>query len=107
MNETKPKKEKLNIKEIIKHIKETNLKTKKEKERYLKRYKYMKTDYEFLYNLIVNNDLEDNKNKEINILNRMLEEINNIEENKVSKEKGEKKIGELLVDTYVKPKLKD
>ena len=28
----------------------------------------MKTDYEFLYNLIVNNDLEDNKNKEINIL---------------------------------------
>ena len=33
----------------------------------------------------------------------MLKQINNIEEKKVSKENGEKRIGELLVDTYVKP----
>ena len=107
MNEPPPKKEKLNIKKIINHIKESDLKTKKEKEGYLKKYKYMKMDYTFLYNLIVNNDLEDNKNKEVNILNTMMEQINNIEEKKVSKENGEKKIGELLVDTYVKPVMKN
>ena len=103
MNEPPPKKEKLDIKEIIIHIKNSDLKTKKQKEEYLKKYKYIKTDYTFLYNLVINNDLDDNSNKDVNILNMMLFQIDNIDKKKISKQKGEAVIGQALVDTYVKP----
>jgi len=103
MNILPPKKEQLDIKQIILDLKDSNLKTKQEKEEYLSKYKYIKTDYTFLYNLVVNNDLNDNNNKDINVLNTMLKQIKKIDNNEVSKEKGELEVGELLVDTYVKP----
>ena len=98
-----PKKEQLDIKQIILDLKDSKLKTKQEKEEHLSKYKYIKTDYTFLYNLVVNNDLDDNNNKDINVLNTMLRQIKKIDNNEVSKEKGELEVGELLVDTYVKP----
>lgn len=98
-----PKIEQLDIKQIILDLKDSDLKTKQEKEEYLKKYKHIKTDYKFLYNLIINNDLHDNNNKDINVLNTMLNQIKKIDNNEVSKEKGELVVGELLVDTYVKP----
>ena len=98
-----PKIEQLDIKQIILDLKDSNLKTKQEKEEHLSKYKYIKTDYTFLYNLVVNNDLDDNNNKDINVLNTMLRQIKKIDNNEVSKEKGELEVGELLVDTYVKP----
>ena len=77
----------------------------KKKIKYLKKYKYMQTDYEFLYKLIINHDLNDNSIKEVNILNQMLEKIEDIKDNKVSQKKGEEQIGKVLVDEYVMPML--
>ena len=74
-----------------------------EKEQELSKYKYIKTDYTFLYNLVVNNDLDDNTNKDINVLNTMLRQIKKIDNKEVSKENGERKVGELLAETYIKP----
>ena len=65
----------------------------------------MQTDYEFLYKLIINHDLNDNSIKEVNILNQMLEKIEDIKDNKVSQKKGEEQIGKVLVDEYVMPML--
>lgn len=103
MNGPPPKKENLDIKQIILDLKDSNLKTKQEKEEHLSKYKYIKTDYTFLYNLVVNNDLDDNTNKDINVLNTMLRQIKKIDNKEVSKENGEREVGELLAETYVKP----
>ena len=103
--EPPPKIQPLNIKEIINTIKDSDLNNGEKKINYLKKYKYIKTDYAFLYNIIVNNDLNDNSIKEVNILNKMLLQIDDINENKISKKDGEEKIGQVLVDTYVKPML--
>lgn len=101
-----PKIETLNIKNIILEIKKSeDMNTKEKKIKYLKKYKYMKTDYEFLYNLIINNDLNDNNIKEVKILNQMLGKIDDIKDKKVSKKKGEEDIGKVLVDEYVMPML--
>ena len=101
-----PKIEKLDIKVIINDIKNNaELNTKEKKIKYLKKYRYMQTDYEFLYNLIINNDLNDNTIKEVNILNQMLGKIEDIKDNKVSQKKGEEQIGKVLVDEYVMPML--
>ena len=71
-----PKVEPLNIKKIILEIKDSeDLNTKDKKIKHLKKYRYMKTDYEFLYNLIINNDLNDDTIKEVKILNQMLGKI--------------------------------
>ena len=48
MNGPPPKKENLDIKQIILDLKDSNLKTKQEKEEHLSKYKYIKTDYTFL-----------------------------------------------------------
>jgi hypothetical protein len=100
-----PKKQELNIRDIIIYIKNTELKTTDEKIKYLKKYKYIQTDYTFLYNIIINNNLDDNSIKEVKILNIMLSQINNINDNKISKQKCEESIGKVLVDEYVNPLL--
>ena len=101
-----PKIEPLNIKNIILEIKDSeDLNTKDKKVKHLKKYRYMKTDYEFLYNLIINNDLNDDTIKEVKILNQMLGKIEDIKDKKVSKKKGEEDIGKVLVDEYVMPML--
>lgn len=101
-----PKIEKLDIKAIINDIKNNGeLNTKEKKIKYLKKYRYIQTDYEFLYKLIVNHDLNDNTIKEVNILNQMLGKIEDIKDNKVSQKKGEEQIGKVLVDEYVMPML--
>ena len=101
-----PKIEPLNIKNIILEIKKNEeLNTKEKKVKYLKKYRYIKTDYEFLYNLIINHDLNDNTIKEVKILNQMLGKIDDIKDKKVSKKKGEEDIGKVLVDEYVMPML--
>jgi|TARA_B110000093_G_C12766240_1_gene324675 hypothetical protein len=107
MNELPPKKEKLDIKEIIMDLKKQNFKSKKEKENFLSKYKHIKTDYFFLYDLVVNNNLDDNTNKEINVLNTILSQLKKIDDKEVTKENGEKMVGELLVDTYIKPQMKN
>jgi hypothetical protein len=100
-----PKKQKLNIRNIFEEVKKSNLNTKEDKINYLKKYKFIEQDYNFLYNIIINNDLKNSKSKEINILNMMLSKIDDINDKKVSKKKGEEAIGQILVDTYIKPKL--
>jgi len=103
MNGPPQKKETLDIKQLILNLKELNLKTKQDKEQYFSKYKYIKTDYTFLYNLVINNDLDDNNNKNIKILNTMLTQIKKIDNKELSKENGERKVGELLAEIYVKP----
>lgn len=100
-----PKIQRLDIRAIINEVKSSNLNTKEDKINYLKKYKYIKTDYNFLYNIIINNDLKNGKSKEMNILNMMMSKIDDIKDNKVSKKKGEEEIGQVLVDTYVMPQL--
>ena len=100
-----PKIQKLDIRAIINEVKSSNLNTKEDKINYLKKYKYIRKDYNFLYNLIINKDLKNGKSKEMNILNMMMSKIDDINDNKVSKKKGEEDIGQVLVDTYVMPQL--
>jgi len=102
-----PKIQKLDISGIINEVKSLNLNTKEDKINYLKKYKYIKTDYNFLYNIIIENDLKNSKSKEMNILNMMITKIDDINNNKVTKRKGEEDIGQVLVDTYIKPKMKE
>lgn len=103
--EPPPKKERLDVYSIINYIKNSDLKNKRDKINYLKKYKYIHIDYSFLYNIIINNDLNNNTSKEVEILNKMLQNIKDINEQKVSKFEGEKEIGELIADTYIKPML--
>ena len=100
-----PKIQKLDIRAIINEVKSSNLNTKEDKIKYLKKYKYIKKDYNFLYNLIINNDLKNGRSQEMNILNMMMSKIDDINDNKVSQKKGEEEIGQVLVDTYVMPQL--
>ncbi len=100
-----PKIQKLDIRAIIDEVKNSNLNTKKDKVNYLKKYKYIEKDYNFLYNIIVNNDLKFGKSKELKILNMMLSKIEDINDEKISQRKGEEDIGNVLVDEYVKPML--
>lgn len=100
-----PKIQKLDIRAIIDEVKNSNLNTKKDKVNYLKKYKYIEKDYNFLYNIIVNNDLKFGKSKELKILNMMLSKIEDINDKKISQRKGEEDIGSVLVDEYVKPML--
>ena len=102
-----PKIQKLDISGIINEVKSSNLNTKEDKINYLKKYKYIEKDYNFLYNIIIENDLKNSKSKEMNILNMMMSKIDDISNNKVTKRKGEEDIGQILVDTYVKPKMKE
>ncbi len=55
--------------------------------------------------LIINNDLNHGKSREIKVLNTMLSKIDDIKDNKISKRKGEEEIGQVLVDEYVKPQI--
>jgi hypothetical protein len=103
MEQPPPKIEPLDIPKIIKHCKK--YRNKKEKLDYLKKYKHIQIDYKFLYNLILNNDLNNNNLKDVQILNYMLKQTEDIKNNKVSKKDGEVAVGSLLVDTYVKPML--
>ena len=47
-----PKKQKLNIRNIFEEVKKSNLNTKEDKINYLKKYKFIEQDYNFLYNII-------------------------------------------------------
>lgn len=100
-----PKIQKLDIRSIYEDVKNSNLNTKKDKIDYLKKYKYIEKDYNFLYNIIINNDLNHGKSREIKVLNTMLSKIDDIKDNKISKRKGEEEIGQVLVDEYVKPQI--
>tara|TARA_B100000941_G_C28310280_1_gene451163 strand:- start:29 stop:427 length:399 start_codon:yes stop_codon:yes gene_type:complete len=100
-----PKIQKLDIRAIYEEVKNSNLNTRKDKINFLKKYKYIEQDYNFLYNIIINNDLKNGKSQELQILNFMLSKIDDINDKKVSKKKGEEEVGQVLVDTYVKPML--
>jgi hypothetical protein len=100
-----PKIQKLNIRKVYEEVKNSNLNTKIDKINYLKKYKYIEQDYNFLYNIIVNNDLNNNNSKEIKLLNMMLSKIDDIKDNKITKNKGEQDIGQVLVDYYIKPQI--
>ena len=100
-----PKIQKLDIRAIYEEIKNSNLNTRKDKVNFLKKYKYIEQDYNFLYNIIINNDLKNGRSQELQILNFMLSKIDDINDKKVSKKKGEEAVGQVLVDTYVKPML--
>jgi len=100
-----PKIQKLDIRAIYEEVKNSNLNTRKDKINFLKKYKYIEQDYNFLYNIIINNDLKNGQSQELKILNFMLSKIDDIKDNKVSKKKGEESVGQVLVDTYVKPML--
>jgi hypothetical protein len=100
-----PKIQKLNIRAIFEEVKNSNLNTKTDKINFLKKYKYIEQDYNFLYNIIINNDLNNGNNKELKILKMMLSKIDDIKDNKVSKKKGEEQIGQVLVDEYIKPQI--
>lgn len=100
-----PKIQKLDIRAIYEEVKNSNLNTRKDKVNFLKKYKYIEQDYNFLYNIIINNDLKNGKSQELQILNFMLSKIDDINDKKVSKKKGEEEVGQVLVDTYVKPML--
>lgn len=100
-----PKIQKLNIRAVFEEVKNSSLNTKVDKINYLKKYKYIEQDYNFLYNIIINNDLKHSNTKEMKILNMMLSKIDDIKDNKVSKRKGEEDIGQVLVDTYIKPQI--
>ena len=100
-----PKIQKLNIRAVFEEVKNSSLNTKVDKINYLKKYKYIEQDYNFLYNIIINNDLKHSNTKEMKILNMMLSKIDDIKDNKVSKRKGEEDIGQVLVDAYIKPQI--
>ena len=100
-----PKIQKLDIRAIYEEVKNSNLNTRKDKINFLKKYKYIEQDYNFLYNIIINNDLKNGKSQELQILNFMLSKIDDINDKKVSQKKGEEEVGQVLVDTYVKPML--
>ena len=100
-----PKIQKLDIRAIYEEVKNSNLNTRKDKINFLKKYKYIEQDYNFLYNIIINNDLKNGKSQELQILNFMLSKIDDINHKKVSQKKGEEEVGQVLVDTYVKPML--
>ncbi len=100
-----PKIQKLDIRSIYEDVKNSNLNTKKDKIDYLKKYKYIEKDYNFLYNIIINNDLNHGKSREIKVLNTMLSKIDDIKDNKISKRKGEEEMGQVLVDEYIKPQI--
>ena len=48
--EPPPKNKKLDIRAIFEEVKNSNLNTKEDKVNYLKKYKYIEQDYNFLYN---------------------------------------------------------
>ncbi len=100
-----PKIQKLDIRSIYLEIKNSNLNTKLDKINYLKKYKYIEKDYNFLYNIIIDNDLNNGKSKDIEILNFMLSKIDDVNNNKDSKKNIEVEVGQVLVDNYVKPML--
>jgi len=100
-----PKIQNLDIRSIFEEVKNSNLNTKEDKVNYLKKYKYIEQDYNFLYEIIINNDIKNGKSKEIKILNMMLSKIDDIKDNKISKIKGEEEIGQVLVDFYIKPQI--
>lgn len=100
-----PKIQKLDIRAIYEEVKNSNINTRKDKVNFLKKYKYIEQDYNFLYNIIINNDLKNGKSQELQILNFMLSKIDDINHKKVSQKKGEEEVGQVLVDTYVKPML--
>jgi len=100
-----PKNQKLDIRAIFEEVKKSNLNTKKDKINFLKKYQYIEKDYNFLYNIIINNDIKHGKSKEMEIFNMMLSKIDDIKDNKVSKRKGEEEIGQVLVDAYIKPQI--
>lgn len=103
MEQPTQKIEPLDIKQIIINCKK--YRNKNEKLNYLKKYKYIQQDYKFLYNIIIDNDLNNNNLNDVKILNYMLQQTDNIKNNKVSQKEGEVAVGSLLVDTYVKPML--
>ena len=100
-----PKIQKLDIRSIYEDVKNSNLNTKKDKIDYLKKYKYIEKDYNFLYSIIINNDLNHSNSRELKVLNTMLSKIDAIKDNKISKRKGEEEIGQVLVDEYIKPQI--
>jgi len=104
-NQPPPKNQVLDIRNIILFIKNSNLTTKQEKINYLKKYKFIHIDYSFLYNIIINHDLNNNNIKEVKILNQMLSKISDINNNIITKNSGEEQMGKILVDEYVMPML--
>jgi hypothetical protein len=99
------KKQILNFKNIIDDLKKNNINTKSEKIDYFKKYKYVKEDYSFLYNIIIEHDLYNEDIFEIKMLNMMLTKLDEIIQEPHKKTEKEKEIGQVLVDKYVTPLL--
>jgi hypothetical protein len=101
------KKEPLDIHRVLIELKtNSDLKTKEDKVRFLRKYPHIEHDYNKLYDMAVNNDMNDNSNPDIRILNLMLDQSQDIKDNKIKKIDGEKKVGTLLMNTYITPHLK-
>jgi len=105
MDTKKPKKQILNFKNILQDLKQNNINSKLDKINYFKKYKYVKEDYSFLYNIIINNDLNDETIFDVKMLNMMIKKIDEIIEEPDKKTEKEKEIGQVLVDKYVTPLL--
>jgi hypothetical protein len=58
-----------------------------------------------LYNIIINNDLNDETIFDVKMLNMMIKKIDEIIEEPDKKTEKEKEIGQVLVDKYVTPLL--
>ena len=97
-----PKKEPLDILSIIIAIKNNpSLKTRESKVSYLRQYPHISTDYEKLYNLIINHNLNDNSVKDIKILNTMIEKIEDEKNKKINEMDRDKQIGTLLMKEFL------
>lgn len=102
-----PKQQPLPIRKIILKIKEEGLNTYEEKVKFLSRFKYIQTDYTSIYNIIINNDLNDNNIEEVRILNQMLHIIGEQEEKGYSIKKRDEKVGQVLVNEIVMPRVRE
>lgn len=97
------KREKLNLRGIIDYLKTNSniYNTREKKEEYLRRYKYMREEYEFIYNVIINNDLNNNMIRDVRILNNILATI----DRGLPQRTEEVKIGTILRDEIVIPQV--
>jgi hypothetical protein len=97
------KREKLDLRAIINYLKENanQYNTREKKEEYLSRYRYMREEYEFIYTIIINNDLNNNMIRDVRILNNILATI----DRKMPQRAEEVQIGTILRDEIVIPQV--
>jgi hypothetical protein len=77
--------------------KELNEPSKKYESEMIEKYNYLYKNVNSIFNICLKGDMD------INVLTYMINQAKNIKNNKISQEDASVKIGEKLVDTYVKP----